>query len=102
MKNTSARILPAKLIPQNIQIHDRFCPSFERFQNKVAKAIAGFTGLVFKIGILFPASSIAPRYDPAKIMVYTALSVVNLVFGSVDERYIKTRKNEPMASKIAL
>ena len=67
---------------------------------KVLNAIAGFTGLAFNYVSLLPASNMAPRYDPAKIIVYTAASFVNLVFCSVDERYMKTRKNDPIPSSM--
>ena len=41
----------------------------EEFQIRMAKAMAGFTGLALMTVSLIPANSIAPKYEPAKIMV---------------------------------
>ena len=70
-----------------------------RFEKVMAKAIAGFTGDALKVVSLTPAINIAPKYDPAKIIVWMALSLVNLVFSSVDDKYMKTKKNAPNVSK---
>jgi len=61
--------------------------------------MAGFTGDASRISNFTPAISIAPRYDPAKIMVWIALSFVNLVFSSVDDKYMNTKKNDPKISR---
>jgi hypothetical protein len=92
----SAKKLPPKLAPQKIQ-HEAQLAALE-FQITIAKAIAGLTGLAF-VGIKVPASSIAPRYEPARMMVWIAASFVNLVFSSVDDKYINTRKKLAIASK---
>ena len=96
LKKNRARADPAKLLPMKIGAEAQFLPVW--FQNRIANAIAGFTGLACKYLSLMPARSIAPRYDPARMMVYTAASLVNLVFSSVELRYIKTKKKLPMIS----
>jgi hypothetical protein len=40
----------------------------------------------------------APRYEPANIIVWIAASYVNFVFSSVDDKYINTRKKDPITS----
>ena len=66
----------------------------------MANAMAGLTGLAFNTYILSPASIMEPRYDPAKIIVWMAESYVNLVFSSVEHRYMNTKKNDPITSRI--
>merc|ERR1712046_536071 len=95
-----AKMLPARLTPQKIQIDEKlFSPL--RLKKINQRAMAGFTGLAWRFLDFAPARSMAPRYEPARIMVYTAASLVNFVFSSVDVRYMKTKKREPMTSTMA-
>lgn len=93
-------MLPARLTPQKIQIEEKlFSPL--RLKKISQSAMAGFTGLAWSYLDFAPARSMAPRYEPARIMVYTAESLVNFVFSSVEVRYMKTRKNDPITSTMA-
>ena len=67
LKKMSARADPPKLDPTNIGEHAQF--SEVGFQNTMANAIAGFTGLASIELSLMPARSMAPRYEPARMMV---------------------------------
>lgn len=91
-------MLPTKLIKQKIQ--KLFQISSLALKIMIQNAIAGFTGLAPRTLSLVPATSIAAKYEPARMIVWTAASFVNLVFSSVDDRYMKTKKKEPRISTI--
>jgi len=99
LKKMKARMEPNKFTPQKIQM------LFQLFSDGLKmisqKAMAGLQGLTLRTTCLAPASFIAPRYDPARIMVWMAASLVNLVFSSVDVRYMNTRKKDPITSTMA-
>jgi hypothetical protein len=59
LKKMRARADPPKLDATNIGAHVQL--SVVGFQNTMAKAIAGFTGLASIVVSLMPARSIAPR-----------------------------------------
>lgn len=98
LKKRSAKIAPANGKPKKIQKH--FQAFLLELKNKIEMLTAGLTGLAFNNGILLPAKSIEPKYEPAKIIVCTAESFVNLVFSSVDARYMNTKKKAPIDSVI--
>lgn len=60
--------------------------------------IAGFKGLTPTLTLL-PAKSIAAKYEEDKIIVYTTESFVNLVFSSVEHKYMNTNIKPPIVSK---
>ena len=98
LKKNMASKLPAIGPARKIHVVAKFLPA--RLLTKMPSATAGFTGLTWYMSILVPASSMAPKYEPARIMVWMAASFVNLVFGSVDERYMNTKKKLPMISRM--
>ena len=94
MKKISAKKLPKNPNPPKTQI------GFNSNLYKILYTIpiAGFNGLIPTFTLL-PAKSIAAKYEEDKIIVYTTESFVNLVFSSVEHKYINTNIKPPIVSK---